>query len=104
MGSCCSACKPPSKQCHEYCAEEGFYFCKGKDCASSGSVWGTGPYTLDSCACEAAVHAGIIGDGGGLFKITKAPGQDSYSGSTANGVTSCGYGVYHASMSISKAF
>ena len=32
-------------------------------------MWHTGPYTFDSCACEAAVHAGVIMyDGGGLFK------------------------------------
>ena len=102
----CSCCKPPGKQCREYTAgDEGLYFCKGKDCESSGTVWGTGPYTFDSCACEAAAHAGVIDQaGGGMFKITKEPGQDSYSGSTANGVTTCSFGKYHASISISKAF
>ena len=104
MGSsCCSCCKMPGKPCHEYTAgNEGFYVCKGKDCESTGDVWGTGPYTFDSCACEAAVHAGVIPETGGVFKVTAAPGQDSYGGSTANGVTSSSYGTYHASMIITK--
>ena len=81
---------------------EGFFVCEGEKCASSGSVWGSGPYTADSCVCDAAYHAGVIGDSGGIFKVTKAPGQDSYTGSTQNGYTSQSYGSYGSSITISK--
>jgi LCCL domain len=68
------------------------------------SVWGTDTYTDDSSICTAAVHAGVItlADGGDVtFQLT--PGQDSYQGSTANGVTSLDYGAWGGSLVIAPS-
>ena len=52
-------------------------------------VHGTDIYTSDSSPCTAAVHAGLIDfEDGGVVIIQMLPGQDSYVGTTANGVTS----------------
>ncbi len=91
----------PSKKCTDYTkGEEGLFACDGK--CSGGSVWGSGPYTSDSSACRAARHAGVIGESGGIFKVTKEPGRDSYDSTTANGITTSSYGSYDSSISISK--
>jgi hypothetical protein len=101
MGCCCSCCSPPATKCTEQSAgQEGFFACDGK--CGGGSVWGSGPYTGDSDICSAAQHAGVIGESGGVFKVTNAPGCDSYTGSTANGVTTSGYGSYGSSFNVSK--
>lgn len=63
-----------------------------------GSVWGTGTYTDDSSVCTAAVHAGLITQPqGGRVVIEIEPGEDSYDGSTSNGVTSSDYGRWDGS-------
>ena len=54
---------------------------------------------LAFCAATAAVHAGLItlADGGQVtFRLT--PGEESYTGSTANGVQSRDYGSWGASF------
>lgn len=64
-----------------------------------GSVWGTDTYTDDSSVCSAAVHAGIINEvEGGRVIIEIAPGEESYEGSEANGVTSQEYGSWDGSF------
>lgn len=64
-----------------------------------GSVWGSGPYTDDSSACTAAVHAGAITlEKGGEVTVEIRPGQDSYKGTAANGVTSSDYGSFDGSF------
>jgi phage baseplate assembly protein gpV len=66
---------------------------------AAGSVWGTGTYTDDSSICTAAVHAGLItfAEGGEVaFRFTA--GQDSYAGSSANGVDSRDYGSWGTSF------
>jgi hypothetical protein len=56
--------------------------------STQGSAWGTDTYTDDSSLAVAAVHAGILKPGErGKVKVTMLPGQDSYPGSTRNGVT-----------------
>ncbi|HEY4333666.1 MAG TPA: LCCL domain-containing protein [Ilumatobacteraceae bacterium] len=68
-----------------------------------GSVWGTGTYTSDSSVCTAAVLEGLITvDKGGTVVIEIAPGADSYTGSTANGVTSQDYGAWDSSFTFPK--
>jgi hypothetical protein len=63
------------------------------------SVWGTGVFTDDSSVCTAAVHAGLITfAGGGTVRVERLPGQDSYQGSVANGVTSYPYGPWSGSF------
>ncbi len=75
-------------------------------CAKSktarGSIWGSGPYTADSSVCRAAVHAGVIRKSGGTVRITKFAGQNSYRGSSANGVVTSSWKKYPSSFRISK--
>ena len=62
-------------------------------------LWGTGIYTDDSNVCYAAVHAGLISAaGGGWVTIVIAPGQDSYTASTQNGIASGGWGRWERSF------
>ena len=72
--------------------------------ATTGIVWGTGIYTHDSNIATAAVHAGLIAPGQtALITVTSLPGQSSYTGSTANGVTTYSYGSWYSSISLSLA-
>ncbi|HMG99846.1 MAG TPA: LCCL domain-containing protein [Terriglobales bacterium] len=71
------------------------YKFKCPDGRIEGSVWGTDIYTLDSSICNAAVHAGkLTAESGGPVTIELRPGQDSYKGTTRNGVTTNDYGNY----------
>jgi hypothetical protein len=64
-----------------------------------GSAWGTDTYTDDSSVCTAAVHSGLISvDEGGTVVIEIAPGQSSYQGSSAHGVTTSDYGAFEGSF------
>lgn len=62
------------------------------------SVWGTDVYTLDSSLCNAAVHAGKLTESGGSVTVELRPGEDSYKGTTRNGVTTNDYGKYGQSF------
>lgn len=66
----------------------------------SGGVWGSGPYTADSNICVAARHAGAIGPNGGTVRAVARPGQESYTGTEANGVRTSNWGRYGASFEI----
>lgn len=72
------------------------------DCTPDGSpttVWGTEVYTDDSSVCSAAVHAGLITVAdGGLVVIEITPGEESYVGSTANGITTNDYASWPGSF------
>lgn len=84
-----------------YNASPGFLgncFC---DAGSGGPVWGTNPYTDDSAVCKAAIHAGVIGVGGGVVHLSPAPGQSRYAGSTRNGFTTSDYGPWPRSFRVS---
>ncbi|XP_077307220.1 uncharacterized protein LOC143927143 [Lithobates pipiens] len=72
--------------------------CPSECQVNGGAVWGTDVYTADSSICKAAIHAGILGNDGGLVTVEKIPGQQSYSGSARNGVTTNGYGLYSGSF------
>ena len=61
-------------------------------------VWGTDVYTDDSAICHAAKHFGAIGEAGGTIRVRRAPGRDSYPGSTRNGFTSQDYGAWERSI------
>ncbi len=67
-----------------------------------GPVWGSSIYTADSDLCRAAMHAGVIGQSGGVVQVTSAPGQSSYDGTTRNGVTTNNWGSYGASFRVSR--
>ncbi len=60
---------------------------------SAGRVTGTDSYGETSSVCTAAVHAGLItlADGGRVTAEVR-PGQDTFSGSRRNGITSASYG------------
>lgn len=62
---------------------------------TSGSLWGTGMYTLDSKLAVAAVHAGAIKAGEtGNVRVQILPPQAAFVGSTQNGITSSAYDTY----------
>ena len=72
--------------------------------ATGGSVWGSGIYTDDSSVAHAAVHAGVVAPGQTAeVTINSVEGQSSYSGSTANGVTSQSWGSWGGSYSFADA-
>jgi hypothetical protein len=70
--------------------------------AQAGSVWGKDVYTADSSICRAALHAGVIGAGGGKVIVVSRPGQASYEGASRNGVDSSDWGQYDSSFSFSR--
>jgi len=71
---------------------------------AAGAVYGTDVYTDDSSVCTAAVHAGRITlAGGGSLTIEIQPGQQSYTGSTRNGITSNSWGSWGGSFVIVAA-
>jgi hypothetical protein len=84
----------------EYRGQDGTTFTIG--CSADGplgSAWGTDTYTDDSSICTAAVHSGVITvEDGGSVVIEIAPGQASYQGSSANGVTTSDYGAFDGSF------
>lgn len=74
------------------------YSCPGGS-GSGGSAWGTDLYTDDSTVCLAAVHAGLIAQRtGGIVTFEIRPGENSYKGTTRNGVTSGNYGKFPGSF------
>jgi hypothetical protein len=72
--------------------------------SSGGSVWGTDLYTLDSRLAVAAVHAGAAVAGEeSVVKVTFAPGQSNYAGTTRRGVTTSTWGSYRMSYTVEAA-
>ena len=66
---------------------------------TGATVWGTDVYTDDSAICPAAVHAGKAGTyNGGSAVVEVLGGQQGYTGSTRNGVTSLDFGAYPGSI------
>lgn len=62
---------------------------------SGGTVWGSGPYTIDSDMGRAALHAGLLTDGqSGAITITEVGSLATFTGSTSNGVTTTPYGSF----------
>jgi hypothetical protein len=77
----------------------GYYQCScAPDQGSTAPFWGNGPYTADSDLCSAARHAGIVGEHGGVIKVLRVQGLNSYWGSTSNGWTSKGWGTFTSSI------
>ncbi len=63
--------------------------------ASEGQIWGTDVYTRDSTIGAAAVHMGLLKPGQtAVLRLTIAPAQAAYPGSTRNGVTTNDYADY----------
>lgn len=58
-------------------------------------VWGSNPYTDDSCLATAAVHAGAVKAGErGTITVVLVPGRSTYEASMANGVQTRPYGPW----------
>ncbi len=75
------------------------YQCPPK--GSNANVWGSGPYTLDSSVCNAAVHAGLITRSKGSrvpIEITRGLGQ--YPGTSKHGVTTSRWAAFHTSFRV----
>jgi len=61
-------------------------------------------YTNDSDLAAAAVHAGVLRDGErGLITITVMAGNESYSASSRNGVSSQSYGPWGGGFRVARA-
>jgi hypothetical protein len=65
-------------------------------------VWGTDVYSDDSNVCAAAVHAGIIGLGGGAVRVLPREGIEAYRGTTRNGVTTLDYGRWDRAFTLER--
>ena len=62
---------------------------------TEGQIWGTDVYTRDSTLGAAAVHMGLLKPGeSAVLRMTVCPAQESYPGSTRNGVTTSDYGQF----------
>ncbi len=62
-------------------------------------MWGTDVYTDDSSVCTAGVHAGKISLAeGGTVVIEMRAGEDAYTGSERNGVTTTDYAGWPGSF------
>ena len=66
-----------------------------------GTVYGTGTYTTDSALATAAVHAGVLKNGEtGVVQVTIVESPNQFAGTTANGITSNGWGAYPVAYSV----
>jgi hypothetical protein len=65
-------------------------------------LYGTDVYTDDGSICAAGLHAGVINLSGGTVTIEVRPGQDSYTSSTRNGVSSGAWGAWPGSFIVVK--
>ncbi|MFA7129537.1 MAG: LCCL domain-containing protein [Sphaerochaeta sp.] len=64
-----------------------------------GTAWGTDVYTDDSNIGLAAVHSSLITfEDGGTVIVEIRPGQNAYTGSSRNGVTTLSYGEWESSF------
>jgi LCCL domain/Immunoglobulin I-set domain/MBG domain len=69
--------------------------------SSSGTVYGTGAYAINSSVSAAAVHAGIISPGqGAVLQVRIGSDTGAYVGSTHNGVTSLSLGAGGGSFQV----
>jgi hypothetical protein len=72
--------------------------CTAEQIKNGSSVWGVGLYTTDSSLCRAAVHAGAIDTAGGKVAVQWLGAQQSFDGSTRNGVRTMTYGPWQSSF------
>lgn len=69
--------------------------------AVNGTIWGTDIYTDDSNLATATVHAGLLDPGEtDIVVVTLLEGEESYSGSVFNGISSNDYGSWSGSYSV----
>jgi hypothetical protein len=87
------------------CAQTGDVFVMAVVGSNSGdNAWGTETYSDDSWVGTAAVHAGFGAVGATItVKVTCAGPQTSFTGSTANGVTTKSFGAWASSYTFELA-
>ena len=61
---------------------------------ASGGVYGSSRYTADSSICAAAIHAGKVPASGGAVSIVVGGACASFTGTSANGVTTTSWSSY----------
>lgn len=87
-----SECSQPSEwfavRCAGICAARQVY-------PLATPVIGGGPYRADSRVCNAGVHAGVIGSGGGCFDVRIAGSAPSFDASKRNGIQSFGFDSWY---------
>jgi len=67
-------------------------------------VKGSGPYTVHSPVCLAAIHAGVIApEKGGAIEVGVTDGKERYEASARNGIRTTPYGDYFASINVKKS-
>lgn len=72
--------------------------------STTGSLWGSKAYTLDSTLAVAAVHAGALNGGEtGTVVVTITEGRPSYDGTVRNGARSSSWGTYEKSYNVARA-
>jgi hypothetical protein len=72
--------------------------------STSGTVWGTGPYTDDSSIAAAAVHDGLLKPGElGMVRVIVDRGRQAYAASSRNGVATQPYGPWEGSFRLEAA-
>ena len=68
-----------------------------------GTIYGSGPYTLDSAIRKAVVHHGALADRElGLVRVKVIKHDGEHPSFPANGVTPTRWGPYHTSYTIEK--
>uniref|UniRef100_UPI00398F5E3D vitrin isoform X2 n=1 Tax=Pristiophorus japonicus TaxID=55135 RepID=UPI00398F5E3D len=65
------------------------------------AVWGTDIYASISSVCGAAIHSGVIDNGGGKIHVQKVPSSSSYTGTFSNGVRSLSLPRWRESFTVS---
>jgi len=66
-----------------------------------GTIYGSGPYTLDSSLRKAVVHAGAVGDKQlGIVRVKVMKHEGEHPSVPANGITPTKWGAYHTSYTL----
>lgn len=85
----------PTNMANQSIGKEYLFSVTGPQPGTTGSLWGTNVYTLDSNIASAAMHAGLLKPGETkVLRIRTMPSLPQYVGSVQNGVTSADYGAY----------
>src|SRR5205823_1167849 len=68
---------------------------------AGGTVWGTDVYTDDSPLAAVVIHAGVLKAGErGAVKVTILAGEQSYTGSMRNGISTSDYAAWGGSYKV----
>jgi hypothetical protein len=72
---------------------------------TGGAVYGTDFFVPGTFLAMAAVHSGVLKEGQrGVVKVTVLAGQQTYTATTRNGITSSAYGAYTVSFKVQRSY